>query len=169
MAHKNKHLAMLEKHGISATFQRLAVLQALAAHAGHPNAEEIYEALGSLYPPISKATVYNVLRLYSDRGIIKPLRLEGDSIRYDTHTDDHAHFECAICGRVRNVPLIPPQTQTSLAGYAVSHVDVYYRGTCPDCLSKITARPLAGNNIEEDMNEEPHGKERLGSQPTQQK
>lgn len=125
---------LLRQHGIQATFQRIEVLKELMSRRDHPGAEAIYEALRSCQPPISKATVYNVLKLFSKKGILKPLYIDLDSLRYDVDQDIHGHFHCEQCKRIFNIEAPPALSEAPLpAGFHVTQRDLYLRGICPDC------------------------------------
>ena len=65
---KSEAMSMLRQKGISPTHQRLEVLKYLQDYPGHPSAEEVFAALQGVEPPLSKASVYNILRLFEERG-----------------------------------------------------------------------------------------------------
>lgn len=125
---------VLSQHGISATYQRLAVLRELMDRRDHPRAEDIWYSLRQAEPPISKATVYNVLKLLVDKKVLKPLFIDADSVRYDIELDGHGHFHCDSCGAIFNfeAELAAPR-ESGLNGFQVTQRDLYYRGICPNC------------------------------------
>lgn len=127
---------VLKQHGISATYQRLAVLENLMGRRDHPRAEDIWEDVRHLKPPISKATVYNVLKLFCEKGILKPLFIDQDSTRYDVELYGHGHFHCQRCDRIFNFDAqVEEAPAQGLQGFSISQRDLYYRGICPDCLN----------------------------------
>jgi len=137
---------LLKQHDISATYQRLAVLQDLMARRDHPRAEDIWASLRQAEPPISKATVYNVLRLLTDKGIVKPLYIDQESLRYDIELDGHGHFHCEHCGKIYNFDArVDHGPQPDLQGFEVKQRDLYFRGICPACRDSVT--PSIANSI----------------------
>lgn len=128
---------LLKQHDISPTYQRLAVLKELLGRRDHPRAEDIWFSLKQAEPPISKATVYNVLKLLVERQLLRPVFIDADSVRYDIQTDGHGHFHCDSCGAIYNfeAQLVAP-TLPGLAGFEITQRDLYYRGRCPTCLTK---------------------------------
>jgi len=54
----------LSQQGIRPSFHRLKIFEYLINERTHPTADEIYEVLKKEIPAISRATVYNTLRLF---------------------------------------------------------------------------------------------------------
>lgn len=129
-------LKYLTAHGIKPSVQRLAVMGYLLEHHTHPTVEEIYTALIKEIPTLSKATVYNTLRLLVEKGAANQLTIDEHNACYDGHLEPHAHFLCKRCGRVFDLPLKQPQLtkETNIpANFSVDDASLYFRGTCPDC------------------------------------
>lgn len=128
---------MLRQHGIQATYQRIEVLRELLSRRDHPGAEAIHEGLAESQPRISKATVYNVLKLFSKKGLLKPLYIDLETMRYDVDREVHGHFHCDQCKRIFNVQVPEALNEAPVPeGFRVTQRDLYLRGTCPDCAAK---------------------------------
>ena len=84
--------ARLNKRGLKATPQRLAVLQALIAMENHPDTEEIIEYVVSKNPAISQATIYRALDTLADHKIINRIKTESGRMRFDANTEPHFHL-----------------------------------------------------------------------------
>ena len=56
----------LLEHNIKPSMQRIAIMEYLMEHPIHPSADDIYTALSPSMPTLSKTTVYNTLKLFSD-------------------------------------------------------------------------------------------------------
>jgi Fe2+ or Zn2+ uptake regulation protein len=123
----------LRKHGISITQQRLVVLRCLMEAEGHPDAEEIYAAVGKQDQVISMATVYNTLNLFAAKGMLSTLEIDGHTLRFDKETAPHGHFQCAACGAIFNFPVEMEALGEALPGFLVTKQDVYLKGICPAC------------------------------------
>ncbi len=131
---KSEAMSMLRQKGISPTHQRLEVLKYLQDYPGHPSAEEVFAALQGVEPPLSKASVYNILRLFEEKGIVSSLSIDARSLRYDLIIQHHGHFQCQGCGQIVNftAPLDEHSFQ-GLEGFEIRQKDIYFRGICPNC------------------------------------
>lgn len=58
----------LEDCGLRPSVQRLLIMDYLLSHHTHPTVEEVYRDLCKKCPTLSKTTVYNTLRLFSEKG-----------------------------------------------------------------------------------------------------
>lgn len=125
--------------GIKPSQQRLEILRYLMTHYTHPTVEEVYNALSEHMPTLSLTTVYNTLRMFSERNIAQMLTIDDHRVCYDGQTQPHVHFFCRQCGRVLDMPGInPPEIAETgkTCGCLVDEVQLYYKGLCPDCLKK---------------------------------
>lgn len=77
---------------LKVTPQRLAVLEAVSILNGHPTADRIIQHVRKSNPNISAATVYNILEVLSQNGIISKVKHEKDIMRYDAVTKTHHHL-----------------------------------------------------------------------------
>ena len=73
--------AILRAHGIQPSAQRLAVAAYVLDTDEHPTAEEVCARCTRSFPMISRATVYNTLNLFVDKGLLRELVLaEGRTV-----------------------------------------------------------------------------------------
>ncbi len=126
----------LIEHGIQPSFQRIKILEYMMTHRTHPNVEEVYRDLHSSIPTLSMTTVYNTLKLFTEKKITLALTLEGNEIRYDFAFEPHMHFKCKICGKIYDVPLPKehPFGET-IDGHKIESEDIYLFGICRECLN----------------------------------
>ena len=136
--------SVLEKNGVSLTPQRLAIIEFLEGNKSHPTVDEIYTNVKSLYPTTSKATVYSVLKLLSDLGVIKELsiRKRGEAC-FDPSTVLHHHFHCRKCDTVIDIDIDSYDESNILKkagslGHKVEDIQLYIYGVCRDCVDKDT-------------------------------
>ena len=66
----------LIEHGVKPSVQRLAIMQYLMTHFNHPTVEQVYQGLCDKIPTLSRTTVYNTLRLFSERGAATMITIE---------------------------------------------------------------------------------------------
>ncbi len=132
----NEALDRLEAHGVKPSMQRLAVMQYLIDHRTHPAADEIYLALHPAMPTLSKTTVYNTLRLLTEKGAALQLAIDERNSCFDADTAPHAHFLCKGCGRVFDVPLANKCLVGNALlpdGFQTDEAQLYFKGLCPTC------------------------------------
>ena len=95
----------LLKYDIKPSMQRIAIMDYLMTHRVHPTADEIYNALYPTMPTLSKTTIYNTMKLFSEQGAVKALVIDEKNVRFDIDTSSHAHFMCLGCGCVYDLPI----------------------------------------------------------------
>ena len=125
----------LQEFGFKPSLQRIAILEYLRTHFTHPTVDEIYEALSPSMPTLSKTTIYNTLRSFSQAGLSLTLRLDEKTLHYDGDTSPHAHFICKDCGKIIDITI---HNQTllelpQLKGAKIDSVEISYYGQCEEC------------------------------------
>jgi Fur family iron response transcriptional regulator len=121
---------ILRAHGIQPSAQRLAVADYVLGTDAHPSAEEVLRAAKARLPMISRATVYNTLNLFTQKGLVRELVLaEGRSV-FDCNLELHHHFIDDATGAIHDVPwdALRVSRVTELAGYEVKEYMVVLRG-----------------------------------------
>ena len=128
---------ILRSHSIQPSHHRLQVLSYLKNHRVHPTADMIYQHISAKIHTLSKTTVYNTLKIFSEKGIVRELNIGEHELRYDINVEPHAHFKCVKCGKLFDVfdkTLLPDREMVD--GHIVSKIDVYLQGTCKECAGK---------------------------------
>ena len=127
------------------TIQRALVLETVNKLQNHATADEIYDAIISEHPNISRATVYRNLNLLAEEGEIRRLEIPGGADHFDHRCHDHLHVRCEKCGRVFDVDM---EFVTGLEkgihdshGFAFTGYDILFHGVCPDCQRSCAAPP----------------------------
>lgn len=130
------------------TIQKKQVLGALKKLEGvHPSAEQVYDAVHAMFPTVSKATVYRILREEADGGEIIGVDVPHDVNRYDSRTDRHYHIRCRMCGKVADIEVKGNGSLDGLyvndSGFDIENVNLVFSGLCPECAEnmKKTAMP----------------------------
>jgi len=125
----------LESYKINPSFQRAAIMQYMLEHLNHPTVDQIYADLLPSIPTLSKATVYNTLKLFVDKKAVRALFIDEKNVRFDAQTYPHAHFKCKRCGVIHEVPLeesdIPKFKGSD--DFTLSDTQVYFFGMCKKC------------------------------------
>lgn len=125
--------------GISPSRPRVAILMYLRTHYKHPTADEIFHDLKGSVPTLSLTTVYNTLKLFSEKGLCLSLTINDKQVCYDGQTHPHGHLLCGKCGKIHDIV----QDKVSLhpagdfiCGHRITEVHYYYKGVCSECLAK---------------------------------
>jgi Fur family iron response transcriptional regulator len=85
-------LDRLREHDVAPTSQRIEVAEVLLSRPQHLSADQIIDKLNEQGSRVSKATVYNTLKLFSKNGLIKELNVDPSRRYYDSTTHAHHHF-----------------------------------------------------------------------------
>ncbi len=88
----NDVTATLAEHNISPTSQRLQIANVLLNEPMHLSADQLLEKLRHAGEKVSKATVYNTLKLFVERGLIRQINLDPERTVYDSRRATHHHF-----------------------------------------------------------------------------
>ena len=94
MVNKTAVRILVEK-GLKVTPQRIAVLDIIFNLNNHPSADNIAEYLRISYPHVPIGTVYKILDVFVDKGIVSRVKTENGTIRYDPILEKHHHLYCS--------------------------------------------------------------------------
>lgn len=121
---------ILKKHGIQPTAQRVAVAEYVLHTMEHPSADKVWAGVKENLPMVSRATVYNTLNLFVEKGLLRVLHLAPDSVLFDPNTDRHHHFVDEDTGRIYDVPWnqVEVGSVKPLPGFEVHDYQVVMRG-----------------------------------------
>lgn len=99
-----KSVEKLIRKGIQPSAQRAAVADYVLFTDEHPSIDQAWKRVKEKFPIISRATVYNTINLFVEKGLLKELALtEGKSV-YDPRIDRHHHFIDEQTGRIYDLP-----------------------------------------------------------------
>jgi Fur family iron response transcriptional regulator len=120
----------LEEHGIQPSAQRVAVAEYVLRTTEHPSADKVWAGVQETFPMISRATVYNTLNLFVEKGLLRELHLAPDSVLFDPNIDRHHHFIDEDTGRIYDIPWNQVEVNNAkpLPGFEVHDYQVVMRG-----------------------------------------
>jgi Fur family iron response transcriptional regulator len=95
---------LLRRYGINPTHQRIEIGYALFENPHHPSADEILATVNAHHVETSKATVYNTLKLFVDKGMVRELIVDPSKVFYDPNTSAHHHFYDVATGQLTDIP-----------------------------------------------------------------
>lgn len=136
--------AVLRRHGLQVTAQRLAVVRAVSRRP-HSTADGICTDVRAEIGAISLQAVYDALAALVDKGIVRRIQPAGSPARYEDRVgDNHHHLICRACGRMVDVDCAvgdtPCLTAADDRGYSVDEAEVIYWGRCPECAGEDATR-----------------------------
>ena len=122
--------AVLRAHGINPSAQRVAVAQYILHTDEHPSADEVWTRVTSRFPHISRATVYNTLNLFVEKGLLRQFVLTEGRLVFDPNTEEHHHFVDEETGRIHDVPwdAVKVSNVPNLEGFEIREYQVVMRG-----------------------------------------
>lgn len=124
-------------HNIRPSVQRVAIMDYLIKHRTHPSADEIYTALSPAMQTLSRTTVHNTLRLFSEQGAALMLTIDDRNANFDADTSLHAHFQCKKCGKIDDLKCKVEMREVEglqMEGNEITEMHYYYKGICKNCL-----------------------------------
>lgn len=83
---------LLQSHGVLPTPQRVEIAMAMLDSFQHLSADQVLAKVNENGSPVSKATVYNTLGLFAERGLIREVIVDPARVFYDSRTSPHYHF-----------------------------------------------------------------------------
>ena len=93
----------LLEHGVLPTPQRIKVAGVLLDRPQHLSADQIIDRLLETGNVVSKATVYNCLKLFSEKGLVKEINIDASRKYYDSTTHAHHHFYHVQTGELTDI------------------------------------------------------------------
>ena len=98
-------LQKLARAGIRPTNPRVRIAAVLFAAPQHLSAEQIMATLAADGRRVSKATVYNTLKIFAASGLVRQLSIDDSRAWYDSNMGPHYHFHDAESGALIDLPV----------------------------------------------------------------
>lgn len=127
---KHDPSALLRHRDIRLSAHRLAVARFVLYTRSHPSVENVWSAVRKVFPMISRATVYNTLNLFVDKGLLQRLLVGEGKVVYDPDLSPHHHLVDEDTGVIHDIPreaLEIPYIE-SVNGFEVTSCQVVMRG-----------------------------------------
>src|SRR5919202_5424183 len=130
-------MSLLRRARLRFTPQRLAVVREILTH-NHSTVGAVYEAVRQQFPAIALTTVYAILSVLTERGLVRGLPFE-DAVRYDVNLTPHANLVCTRCCRITDlttcsdvIALLYQHAQAD-ARFQPERERIEVFGLCPEC------------------------------------
>ena len=121
---------LLRDHGIQPSAHRIAVAEYVLSTREHPSADRVWERVQARLPLVSRATVYNTLNLFVEKGLLRALVLAEGKVVFDPNVGKHHHFIDEASGQIFDVPweALTVSKVDQLKGFQVREYQVVLRG-----------------------------------------
>jgi len=84
--------ALLRRHGINPTAQRLIIGRVVFSSFQHLSADQVLKTVNEEMNCVSKATVYNTLNLFAKHKLVHEVIVDPTKVFYDSNTSPHYHI-----------------------------------------------------------------------------
>ena len=123
-------LSFLHDHGIQPTAQRVAIAEAVLDNSEHPTADEILAEAQTRCSIVSRATVYNTLNLFVEKGLLRTQILKEGTVVFDPNVQTHHHFIDDEDGTISDIPWdwLTVEGKQKLEDYDIREYQVILRG-----------------------------------------
>lgn len=130
----------LKEVNLQVTQPRIAALQLFESHNTPLDSEHIITHLEKEFG-IDRATVFRILNVFVEKGLIKRLEFGEGKARYELAKEDHHHLICDHCGKIIDFPdtMIPSIEEQLHKKYKflIQRHSMEFFGLCEDCQSKL--------------------------------
>ncbi|MEE4184253.1 MAG: Fur family transcriptional regulator [Gammaproteobacteria bacterium] len=89
--------------GVKPTSQRVEIGAVIVTGPQHMSADQILASLRASGSRVSKATVYNTLKLFTKRGLTREISIDSARQFYDSTTHHHHHFYNVDTGELTDI------------------------------------------------------------------
>lgn len=93
----------LRAHGITPTHQRIEIALALFGRMEHLSADQVMAVVNGRHTETSKATVYNTLKLFVEKRLVREVIVDPSKVFYDPNTGPHHHFYDVVTGEITDI------------------------------------------------------------------
>lgn len=100
---KDDLIKILNDYGIQPSAQRVAVAEYVLTTEDHPSADQVFAKVSSNFPMISRATIYNTLNLFVERGLLRELHIAAGRVVFDPNLKRHHHFIDEDSGEIKDI------------------------------------------------------------------
>jgi Fur family iron response transcriptional regulator len=132
---RDELVALLREHGINPTHQRIEIAHALYARCEHLCADQVLAIVNQRHPETSRATVYNTLNLFVQKGMIREVIADPSRVFYDPNTRPHYHLFDVRTGELTDIDAAGIQLSGLPAlpdGVITEGVDIILRVRSPE-------------------------------------
>lgn len=126
---RSEIIELLHRFDVMPTSQRVQVAEVIFSKPQHLSAEQVLDKVSAMGHSISRATIYNTLGLFSEKGLVRQVIIDPDRVLYDPHTAPHHHLYNCESGELTDVDASTVEFKTIPelpAGTSLANVDVVF-------------------------------------------
>ena len=94
---------VLRQRGVNPTHQRLEIAMVLYGRQEHLCAEQVMSLVNERHPETSRATVYNTLKLFVEKNLVREVIVDPSRVFYDPNVRPHYHLYDVESGRLTDI------------------------------------------------------------------
>ncbi|MBI4754695.1 MAG: transcriptional repressor [Betaproteobacteria bacterium] len=126
---------ILRGAGIPVTLQRVEIVRVLLSSPQHMSADQVLARVRESVPETSRATVYNTLKLFREKNLVRELIVDPERAVYDSNTSPHYHLYDADTGQLTDI------SAEELQVVGVPHLPAHLRLEEVDVIIRVRSRP----------------------------
>lgn len=133
---KEKIKAKLLESNIKPTLQRIIIYGILEKEkCKHFSSEGIYKKISKEFSEISRATIYNTIKIFKENGLIRTIKTDTLEKIYDFNLMPHGHFICEKCGKIKDIPLNIENIKKNTKDFneEIRSIEITAKGLCNEC------------------------------------
>lgn len=140
MEEKQPCIALLEKHNIKPTANRILILKTLLSTSNPLSMTEIEEELDT----VDKSNIFRTLSLFAEKHLVHTIEEGREGVRYevcfslheDEDNDIHPHFVCERCHKTFCMKDFSIPKISTPENFSVHSINYVIKGLCSECEHK---------------------------------
>ncbi len=134
-----KQKNLLQESGLKSTEARIALLNLLDKEDNPLDVYSIAESLRARGVVVDQATIYRILDVLTEKGLISRLEFGEGKYRYELQKSHHHHLVCQNCGKIEDtegnfIDQIENEIRAN-KGFLVKSHSLEFFGICKNCQS----------------------------------
>lgn len=116
--------------GLSPTQQRMIIGRYVLVDSGHFTADGVLDLLKSDNFNVSRATVYNTLSVFVERGLLNEVIIDQGKVIYDANTEPHYYVVDSTTGEIRDIDpdeVLIDNLPQAINGKPVSDIQIVFK------------------------------------------
>ena len=131
----------LTENKLRKTEERYMIFDEICAFDGHFDIYMLHRKLSDAKYHVSKATLYNTLKVFIDAGLVVRHQIDSKSVQYELKkkAETHLHLVCTKCNSIRDIKSPASLTANVKAlnkRFTPEYFSLYVYGMCDKCRNR---------------------------------